>query len=107
MRGEEFFGGSPNQIVNALVQQSMLMGCEFINYSPKSHYLCVTLSRDLRKETPHLIIDFLRGPIMEERADSLNEKDWNSSFDEAIPAKVILDPGQRHIPTSRWSAALR
>ncbi len=31
MHGEEFLGGSPNQIVDALVQQSILMGCESIN----------------------------------------------------------------------------
>ncbi len=111
MHWEEFFRGSPNQIVDVLVQQSMLMGCESINYvvnvrvSDKPLLMCNSEQRFEKGNTPSHN-RFLRGPIIEERADSLNEKDWNSSFDKAVPAKSILDPGQHHIPTTRWSAAL-
>ena len=111
MHGEEFLGGSPNQIVDALVQQSILMGCESINcvvnfrVSEEPLLMC---NAEQRFEKGNTLSHnrFSRGPIVEERADSLNEKDWNLSFNKEVPAKSILDPGQHHIPTSRWSAAL-
>ncbi len=106
MHGEEFLGGSPNQIVDALVQQSILMGCESINcvvnfrVSEEPLLMCNTEQR-FEKGNISSYNRFLRGPIVEERVDSLNEKDQNSSFKEAVPAKSILDPGQHHIPASR------
>ncbi len=106
MHGEEFFGGSLNQIVDALVQQSMLMGHESIDYvvkvgaSEEPLLMCNAEQRFEQENTPS-DNRISRGPVVEERADSLNEKDWNLSFDKAVPAKSILDPGQCHIPTSR------
>ncbi len=111
MHREEFFRSSLNQIVDALVQQSMLMGHESINYvvnarvSEEPLLMCNAEKRFEKGDTPSNN-RFLMGPVMEERRDNLNEKDQNLSFDKAVPAKLMLDPSQCHIPTSRWSAAL-
>ncbi len=43
---------------------------------------------------------------MEKWADSLDKEDWDTSFNKAIPAKLILYPGKPQVLTCRWSAAL-